>query len=142
MTADIIDVPQSVTGTSAGATRARDDRVAWGPDETRIRYGAWLIAAAFLLLGVVFGIGVSKMTGGPDMVAALGSVTTVVGTIIGTFFGVQIGSHGKEAAEAGRTHAEAAARLALGKLDPRAADDVNQKLCEARAGSPHRRGRR
>jgi hypothetical protein len=97
-------------------------------DLARIRYGVWLIGAAFLLLGVVFGIGVSKITVGADMVAALGSVTTVVGTIIGTFFGVQIGSHGKEAAEAGRTQAEKAARTALSKLDPSAADDVIRAL--------------
>lgn len=97
-------------------------------DLARIKYGVWLIGAAFLLLGVVFGIGVSKITVGADMVAALGSVTTVVGTIIGTFFGVQIGSHGKEAAEAGRTQAEKAARTALSKLDPSAADDVIRAL--------------
>ena len=68
---------------------------------------------------MVFGIGVTRITVGADMVAALGSVTTVVGTIIGAYFGVQIGSHGKEAAEAERTQAENAARLALGKLDPK-----------------------
>ncbi len=77
---------------------------------------------------MVFGIGVSKITVGADMDAALGSVTTVVGTIIGTFFGLQIGSHGKEAAEAGRTQAEKAARTALSKLDPNSADDVMRTL--------------
>ena len=111
-------------------------------DHDRIRYGVWLSGAAFLLLGVVFGIGVTRMTDAADMVAALGSVTTVVGTIVGAFFGVQIGSHGQEAAEAERTHAERAARVALGKLDPQAADDVIQLLCAARAGSPRQRGRR
>ena len=115
MTTDTLDAPQAVTGTSTDTTRPRD------PDETRLMYGAILIGAAFLLLGVVFGIGISKMTGGADMVAALGSVTTVVGTIIGTFFGVQIGSHGKEAAEK-------AARTALGKLDPDTADAVIKQL--------------
>jgi hypothetical protein len=97
-------------------------------DLVRIKYGVWLIGAAFVLLGVVFGIGVSKITVGSDMVAALGSMTTVVGTIIGAFFGVQIGSHGREAAEAGRTQAERAARSALSKLDPMAADDVMRGL--------------
>jgi hypothetical protein len=52
----------------------------------------------------------------------------VVGTIIGAFFGVQIGSAGKEAAETGRAHAERAARLALGKLEPQAAEDVVRML--------------
>ena len=97
-------------------------------DLVRIKYGVWLIGAAFVLLGVVFGIGVSKITVGADMVAALGSVTTVVGTIIGAFFGVQIGSHGRAEAEAGRNQAERAARTALSKLDPSAADDVIRAL--------------
>ena len=137
MTTSTLDAPQAVTRASTDTTRPRDVR---DPDETRLRYGALLIGAAFLLLGVVFGIGVSKMTGGADMVAALGSVTTVVGTIIGTFFGVQIGSHGKEAAEVGRSEAEAAARVALGKLEPEDASEVIQHLCAARAGSPRPRG--
>jgi hypothetical protein len=125
-----LDALRSGTGTSADATRAED------ADLARLRYGARLIVGAFLLLGVVFSIGAVKISGGAEMVAALGSMTTVVGTIVGAYFGVQIGSHGKEAVEAERIHAERAARLALGKLDPEAADAVNQKLCEARAGSP------
>ena len=97
-------------------------------DMARIRYGAWLIVAAFALLGVVFGIAVSQFSTASDVTAVVGSVTTVVGTIIGAFFGVQIGSAGKEAAENGRAHAERAARLALGKLEPQAAEDVVQML--------------
>ena len=109
-------------------------------DLARIKYGVWLVGAAFLLLGVVSGIGASRITGAADMVAALGSVTTVVGTIIGTFFGVQVASHGKEAAEAGRTQAESAARVALGKLHPDDADEVIRVLCEARSGSHRQPG--
>jgi hypothetical protein len=41
---------------------------------------------------------------------------------------VQIGSHGREAAEAGRDQAERAARTALSKLDPQAADEVIRAL--------------
>jgi hypothetical protein len=67
----------------------------------RIRYGAWLIVAAFALLGVVFGVAVSQFSTASDVTAVVGSVTTVVGTIIGAFFGVQAGAAGKEAAEAG-----------------------------------------
>ena len=137
-TAEVDQAPISSPAPVHHAAPTADSSV----DRDRIKYGVWLSAAAFLLLGVVSGIGVTRMTVGSDMVAALGSVTTVVGTIIGAYFGVQIGSHGKEAAEAERTHAEAAARLALGKLDPKDADDVNQKLCEARAGSPRRPGHR
>jgi hypothetical protein len=97
-------------------------------DLVRIKYGAWLIVAAFLLLGIVFALAIWQFSAAADVTAVVGSVTTVVGTIIGAFFGVQIGSAGKEAAENGRAHAERAARLALGKLEPRAADDVVRML--------------
>ena len=97
-------------------------------DLVRIKYGAWLIVAAFLLLGIVFSLAIWQFSAAADVTAVVGSVTTVTGTIIGAFFGVQIGSAGKEAAENGRAHAERAARLALGKLEPQAADDVVQML--------------
>jgi hypothetical protein len=97
-------------------------------DMTRIKYGAWLIVAAFVLLGIVFGIAVARFTTAADVTGAVGSVATVVGTIVGAFFGAQIGSAGKEAAEAGRTQAEHAARAALAKLDSNAADDVMKAL--------------
>jgi hypothetical protein len=97
-------------------------------DLARIKYGAWLIGVAFVLLGVVFGIAVSQFTNAADVTAAVGSVATVVGTIIGAFFGIQAGSSGKEAAEAGRAQAERASRLALAKLDPQDAADVMRQI--------------
>ncbi|MGN6794326.1 MAG: hypothetical protein ACTHJW_18230 [Streptosporangiaceae bacterium] len=97
-------------------------------DMTRIRYGAWLIVAAFLLLGVVFGIAVWRYATASDVVAVVGSVATVAGTILGAFFGAQVGSAGKEAAEARRAHAERTTRMALGKLDPHVAEELIKKL--------------
>ena len=97
-------------------------------DMARVKYGAWLVGGAFVVLGVVFGVAVSRFTTAADVTAAVGSVATVVGTIVGAFFGVQVGSSGKEAAEAGRNQAERAARMALGKLDPAVADEVVKAL--------------
>ena len=61
-------------------------------DMARVKYGAWLVGVAFILLGLVFGIAVSKLTTAADVTAVVGSVATVVGTIIGAFFGVQLAS--------------------------------------------------
>lgn len=97
-------------------------------DMARVKYGAFLIGAAFVLLGVVFGIAISQFSNAADVTAVVGSVATVVGTIIGAFFGVQVGSSGKEAAEAGRNHAEQVTRMALAKLDPGVADEVVKAL--------------
>jgi hypothetical protein len=93
-------------------------------DLARIKYGASLIGAAFVLLGIVFGVAVSQFTSASDVVAVVGSMATVVGTIVAAFFGIQAASSGKAAAEAGRADAERAARMALGKLDPPSADEL------------------
>jgi uncharacterized protein YjbI with pentapeptide repeats len=94
----------------------------------RVIYGASLTVAAFILLAVVAGIAVWQFSNPVDVIAVIGPVTTVIGTIIGVFFGVQIGSAGKEAAEAGRVRAENAARIALAHLDPAAASEVMRVL--------------
>jgi len=99
-----------------------------GADLTRIRYGVWLIGAAFVLVGTVFGVAVWQFTAASDVVAVVGSVTTIIGTLVGGFFGAHLGSAGKEAAEAGRTQAERTARIALGKLEPHAAEDLMKVL--------------
>jgi uncharacterized membrane protein YraQ (UPF0718 family) len=97
-------------------------------DLARIRYGACLIGAAFVLLGVVFSVAIMHFRTASDVVAVVGSVATVVGTIVAAFFGIQAASSSKAAAEAGRAHAEQTARLALSKLDPQAAEDVLKRL--------------
>jgi len=97
-------------------------------DLARIRYGAFLIGTAFVLLGVVFGVAIMHFKAASDVVAVVGSVATVVGTIVAAFFGIQAASSSKAAAEAGRAHAEQMARLALGKLDPQAAEEVLKRL--------------
>ncbi|MDR2984139.1 MAG: hypothetical protein LBV34_04780 [Nocardiopsaceae bacterium] len=119
-TAFATDLPVSAPGLADGAMAEAD--------MTRIKYGAWLIGAAFILLGVVFGVAVWRYTTASDVVAVVGSVATVAGTILGAFFGAQVGSAGKEAAEARRAQAERTTRLALGKLDPQVADDLMKKV--------------
>jgi hypothetical protein len=101
----------------------------------RVKYGACLVGGAFVLLGVVFGIAVWRFSAARDVTAAVGSVAAVIGTIVGAFFGIHIGSSAKETAEAGRAHAEAGrahaeniARAALGKLNPATADEVLKKV--------------
>jgi hypothetical protein len=68
-------------------------------DELRIKYGARLILAGFILLAIVVVGGLVKFDSGEDVSKIVLAVAGVVGTIIGTFFGVQAGSFGKERAE-------------------------------------------
>ena len=97
-------------------------------DMVRVKYGACLVAAAFILLAVVFSIAAYRFTAAADVAAVVASVATVVGTIIGAFFGIQAGTAGKEAAEAQRNRAEQVTRVALSKLSPADADDVLKRI--------------
>jgi hypothetical protein len=97
-------------------------------DVIRVKYGACLVAAAFILLALVFAIAVYRFTSAADVAAVVASVATVVGTIIGAFFGIQVGTAGKEAAEGQRDRAEQVTRVALSKLSPADADDVLKKI--------------
>jgi 3-hydroxymyristoyl/3-hydroxydecanoyl-(acyl carrier protein) dehydratase len=99
-----------------------------GVDMIRVKYGACLVGAAFILLAVVFAIAVYRFTSAADVAAVVASVATVVGTIIGAFFGIQVGTAGKEAAEAQRNKAEKVTRAALTKLNPADAEDVLKTL--------------
>ena len=105
-------------------------------DITRIKYGAGLILAAFVLLALVFTFAVWQFDTAQDVSAAVGAVAGVVGTIIGAFFGIQVGSAGREAAEAGRAKAEDAARTALAVMDPVVGERVASELRERARSTP------
>jgi hypothetical protein len=114
--------------TGEPVTRDPGQPAATSVDVIRVKYGACLVAAAFILLAVVFAIAVYRFTAAADVAAVVASVATVVGTIIGAFFGIQVGTSGREVAEAQRNRAENVARVALSKLSPADADDVLRKI--------------
>jgi hypothetical protein len=112
------------------------DTAGAGMDLARIKYGAGLVLAAFVLLALVFAIAVWQFDTAQDVSAAVGAVAGVVGTIIGAFFGVQVGSAGREAAEIGRAEAEDAARTALAMLDPKVGQDIAADMRQRARSAP------
>jgi hypothetical protein len=109
-------------GFSAGLQpRAKDGGVAAGLSAVIREVGALLTASGGLVVVVVCVLAVMTIT-----TASIGSVPdeqkatvaaaafTVLGTIVGAYFGVRVGAHGKSEAEAARVASEAkVARLAL-----------------------------
>ena len=109
-------------GFSAGLQpRAKDGGVAAGLSAVIREVGALLTASGGLVVVVVCVLAVMTVT-----TASIGSVPdeqkatvaaaafTVLGTIVGAYFGVRVGAHGKSEAEAARVASEAkVARLAL-----------------------------
>lgn len=111
-------------GQFAPANPADRDTGGGGTDVLRLKLGALIIVAAFVLLGLVFAVSIAHFTRAADVTAVVGSVATVVGTIIGAYFGVQVGAHGKEAATAARDKAEKTTQAALAALPPQDAEHV------------------
>ena len=128
--ADASQEPAAAYAATAGLVPADGgpSQATGSADMARIKYGACLIVAAFLLLGIVFGIAVWRYPTASDVAAVIGTLATVTGTILGAFFGAQAGSAGKEAAEAGRRRAERTAQMALSRLHPNAAEELVRHL--------------
>lgn len=83
-----------------------DDEQAAKADTTRTYLGAGVIIIALVVVVIVFLTAVGKLTASADVATAVGSVTTVIGTLVGFFFGNSAGSAGKEKAETARKMAE------------------------------------
>jgi hypothetical protein len=96
----------------------------------RLRYAFWLAVAGLGFSGVlvIFLVVVAKMRTSADIVAIVGVFTSVTGTLVGAFFGVQIGSAGREQEREERRYAEKMATMAMGKLDPVAAGAVMKEM--------------
>ncbi|OGO09954.1 MAG: hypothetical protein A3K46_05140 [Chloroflexi bacterium RBG_13_60_9] len=97
-------------------------------DELRVRYGFWVVVIGLAIVGIVFVVAILKWTTAADVATAVGSLTGVVGTIVGAFFGVQVGSSGKEKAEADRATAENKAMSFAAELPPELAKKVLSKF--------------
>jgi F420-0:gamma-glutamyl ligase-like protein len=72
----------------------------------RARYGVDVVYAGLATLLVAFIVSVSVFDTAADAVAAMASITGVIGTIVGAYFGLSSGAAGKEEAEVARTKAE------------------------------------
>jgi amino acid transporter len=83
-----------------------DDAQSAKADQTRTYLGFLVIVIALVIVVIVFLAGVGKLTASADVATAVGSVTTVIGTLVGFFFGNSAGSAGKEKAETARQNAQ------------------------------------
>jgi hypothetical protein len=101
--------------------RAKDGGVAAGTAAVIREIGALLASSGGLVVVVVGVIAVMTITTasvasvpGEQAATVAAGAFTVLGTIVGAYFGVRVGAHGKQEAEAARVASEAkVARLAL-----------------------------
>jgi hypothetical protein len=101
--------------------RAKDGGVAAGVTAVIREIGALLAGSGGLVVVVIGAIAVTTITTasiatvpGEQAATVAAGAFTVLGTIVGAYFGVRVGAHGKSEAEAARVASEAkVARLAL-----------------------------
>lgn len=110
-------------------------------ERLRIHHAFWLsifglaLAAALTVFLVVHAK--AKVDTSAEVVAIIGLFTSVTGTLVGAFFGLQIGAAGaeherrsRERAEESRQRAEETTRIALSHLHPDTAKELLSTLRE------------
>lgn len=85
-----------------------------------------ILAAAFITLILIF-LGWKVAS---DIVAVVGLFTSASGTLVGTFFGLQVGSAGKEAEQQERQKIQRTTARALALLSPEQATRIFKNLEE------------
>ena len=98
-------------------------------EQLRIKYAFWLAIiglsiAAILVMFLVY----RGWSEAERVVAVVGLFTSVLGTLVGAFFGMQIGAAGKEKDQQARQNAESLARKALSALPPESAQRITDSM--------------
>jgi hypothetical protein len=97
----------------------------------RWKYGLWAVFAGLLAICVVAVVGVLRYSTPSDAATAIAPVVAAISALTGAYFGVQIGSAGKEQSDAARDAAHSEAMKFAAIADPRMA----QQLIEMSPGT-------
>ena len=135
--------------TPAGQTGASSNVASTGAgqtEDTKARYGFWIVIAGLgsvivLYIGTIitFAILTTSDTLANNVVAAMGAITGVIGSLVGAYFGVQVGAAGKEASDAAAAQSSALAQGAMSQLDSGQTQEAIQAAAQIRTlptGSP------
>lgn len=65
-------------------------------DRIRLRYGLLIILAGFVLVALIVIISIYRWEDVTNVATVIGATTSLVGTVVGAFLGVQVGAAGRE----------------------------------------------
>jgi uncharacterized protein YacL len=99
----------------------RQPTAAESAELVRARYGVTVVLAGLVVTLVAFGLTLLAFDKAGSVSAALSPITGVIGTIVGAYFGVQVGASGKAESEAARSKAEDDAKKLAAVAPPEAA---------------------
>jgi hypothetical protein len=92
-------------------------------------YGFGVVVSGLVLVAIVYIVAVVKWNTAADVTTVVGSVTGIIGTLVGVFFGNSVGSAGKDKAEAARNTAEKKLQTMIALVGQRASrQDVQNAL--------------
>jgi len=97
-------------------------------DRLRLRYGFWIIITGFVLVFLITLIATFRWSEVTSVATVVGAVASLVGIVVGAFFGVQVGAVGKERAEAERERSEQGIKAALSMLPPESAAQLRAEM--------------
>jgi hypothetical protein len=116
--------------------RGKEGLVSDQLDQMRLRYGFWIIIIGFGLVAFITVVSIFAWSEVTNVATVVGAVSSLVGTVVGAFFGVQVGSVGREKAEAARDRSQEVTEAALSMLPPESADRLRSEMDRLRPPSP------
>lgn len=87
-------------------------------DSIRLKYGFWIIMSGLIIVMIAFLVATFRWQNAEDVTATVGIITSFIGTLVGAYLGIKIGSEGKDKEVAERKKAEKKAFNLAGRLDP------------------------
>ena len=97
-------------------------------DGLRLRYGFWIIITGVVLVFLITLTSTFRWPEVTSVARVVGAVASLVGTVVGAYFGVQVGSVGKERAEAARERSDEGIKVALSMLPSEAAEQLRAEM--------------
>ncbi len=97
-------------------------------DRLRLRYGFWIIITGFTLVFLITLMASFRWAEVTSVATVVGAVASLAGTVVGAFFGVQVGAVGKERADAARERSDEGIKAALSMLPPESAEQLRAEM--------------
>jgi len=121
-TAPANNQPTAQAESTSGGTNAGNNANT-GTEDVKAKYGYHIIIAGLALVSVlyiatiiIFAI-LTPENLANNVVASMGAITGVIGSLVAAYFGLQAGAAGKEASDAKAERQSALASAAMGQLD-------------------------
>jgi hypothetical protein len=134
--------PTSPTGVSSNV----GSNGAAPTEDPKAKYGFWIVIVGLgsvivLYIGTIITFAILSTADilANNVVAAMGAITGVIGSLVGAYFGVQVGASGKETSDAAAAQSSALAQGAMSQLDPGQTQDAIQAAAQITSlptGSP------